>query len=796
MSVPHLASAVHPQHGDPHDKAAHGALADAMMEEGVPGSNIVVQHARQLGDEALNWTRGFNAGTMLPVFYSRMTPAFALHGPEETGQIPMRTETQPPGAPKVYERPAHILENNATPWRFPRVVVHHSVENAHGGKTHFIAEANADNVDHLAHDLDPVTAQLLRNHVGTHTKPSGEPFHLARPEEEKKRGETIDAKGNTVGVNQWTGNALKPDKNAPLKTEVVPENHWADGIVHPGVYPGTNNVSPTADAAWHERSAVHKALERLEPGRAFGQADVGEHVQMIKKIMQTNAGKTALAGPIENYQKGAAVLPQITGKGAGVLRGSGIDSRPTGPVLDRLAQLVHPLAEAAHRAIKFRNAKEAGPVSKPLPFDPNAGPAYEVVDPKDVNIPEDLPIDLPTPSSALRKIKVVSDDKEAAVKARAEKESQKNTIAAAKANKDPDAIPVVASAKPLGWKPPAEHRFAAIHRLLQTGATPEQIKAHLTDVNGHALTKRQAAASLVAYLRAETARRAQEALRAASESPVKLARPPFQAEINPRDLSGGAYPKESGGFGTQGKPNLDAHKSTSFSIDPQIAGTSLAYHLRQIADHYGGNGSKEEQPNPNTVHSTAKRDSVIASLAEHALAGKAPVGTGGDVYAALGQALKSAGHPLSNAYNWDRMSNGLARDRWVEEEVSKVLKPDALKKYQGRQDWLWDHVHRSVRNGTPMGTALLDHLRNQMGVGAKTYLFDTKQKQGDQALLDAIHRIADRHLDREYLKAVTKDRQRGPSHTEGDPLYWRSVMAASHGKKRDAADPTRKHLRY
>ncbi len=769
-------------HENPHEGGAYGPLADRMIEHGEPGANVVVQAGRHATarDALHRWasdhptpregggTRTGDRAILLPsIYHSRDFPdGVSVH-------------TIKPDDYQLSQGSAHASGRTGM---YPPVLVSKRVEVPGASEHHFTAAANPDNVEHLTADLPESASAHLRASVNRFHEANADPFHPRHFEQDETplrlaRGETIDRKGNTVGVNQWTGNDLKPDKNAPLKTEVVPENHWADGIVHPAVHPGTHNVAPTADAAWHERAAVHRALENLEPTRKFSQADVADHVQKIKQVMDSDVGKRLLSGPIENYTRGAKVLPDLVGKGDGVLRGSGVDSRPHSPINDRLTHLVAPLAQVAHRLIKLQNLREAGPTSEPLDFDPHAGPAYEVVKPGDENIPEDLPIDLPTPSSALRKIKVVSDEKADAVKAKATKESAKNTIAAAKANKDPGAIPVVKSAKPLGWKPPEENRYAAISRLLGSGSSIDQVKAHLTDANGHALSPRQAAASITNFLRAEKAKRHQEA---AASGTVKLARPPFQADaIEPKHLKG---PVATG---------------PGFSVDPHIESTALAYHLRQIADDFGGNGTYAERYAQNKGFHDPAGERRVRDLAEASLAGKPMHGTNGDTFAALGEALKKAKHPLANAYDWKSVSNGLARDKWVEDQMNKILKADALDRYKGRKDLLWDHIHRTVASGSDRGNQILEHLKSQMGLGEKTYLFGKPSDRNHESLLDSIHRIADRHLDREYLKAVSADRKRGASHDPNDPLYWRKVMADSTAKKRkDGADKYRQHVGF
>jgi uncharacterized protein (TIGR02996 family) len=110
------------------------------------------------------------------------------------------------------------------------------------------------------------------------------------------------------------------------------------------------------------------------------------------------------------------------------------------------------------------------------------------------------------------------------------------------------------------------------------------------------------------------------------------------------------------------------HQDLRKRVDEQIAGTRLAYHLRQIEQRYKDKGPDEQH---------------IATLAQQALSGET------NAYAQLGQALEANGdHEFANAYRWHKVKQGLATDRRVsqalnnprfDEHLSKILKSNHTK---------------------------------------------------------------------------------------------------------------------
>jgi hypothetical protein len=83
-------------------------------------------------------------------------------------------------------------------------------------------------------------------------------------------------------------------------------------------------------------------------------------------------------------------------------------------------------------------------------------------------------------------------------------------------------------------------------------------------------------------------------------------------------------------------------------IDPQIAGTRLAYHLADVVREFkaGGSGAAAHPD----------KAARIVSLAANALRGKR------DGYAELGEHLRAIGHPHGAAYNWHTVSRSLRDD--------------------------------------------------------------------------------------------------------------------------------------
>ena len=184
------------------------------------------------------------------------------------------------------------------------------------------------------------------------------------PDENGRKVYTIDPNtGNEPGVNMWSGQSIPmPESEIPVVGNVIQEHHPYGGIVHDTVIPGSHVVAPTASAAWHERSGVANALEK-HLGRPVSERDVAEHVALIRKLDLAGYRDDGFGEAMDNYKKQVAVLPQVTGKEAGSIRGTSPGARASGPVVDRLAHIVTPLVRAAH-AVALR--QRSGP---PRPLD-------------------------------------------------------------------------------------------------------------------------------------------------------------------------------------------------------------------------------------------------------------------------------------------------------------------------------------------------------------------------------------------------------------------------------------------
>lgn len=212
----------------------------------------------------------------------------------------------------------------------------------------------------------------------------------------------------------------------------------------------------------------------------------------------------------------------------------------------------------------------------------------------------------------------------------------------------------------------------------------------------------------------------------AKNGPKKLARPGENEALRAKHLTGEAW--------------TDNWLGAKRPVDPQIANTALAYHLRQIAQ-------------------TSKNEHTRA-LAEHALSGTSMPGIA-DPFRKLGQRLKAEGHGLADAYNWHSVDSGLALDKWVNQAVQKhVLRREGMTDHE-----YWDQVHRQY--GSKDNPEFWARLVKEAGSpGASTYLFGKHgPEQVKERVRASINRIADRHLDREYLGAVRKDKQ------QADPIF-------------------------
>jgi hypothetical protein len=183
-----------------------------------------------------------------------------------------------------------------------------------------------------------------------------------------RRRITIDPRtGDEPGVNMWTGNKL-PSSGKRVVAEADPDrHHWSDGIVHPGVHPGTNNAAPTADAAWHERVAVHRAMEYLNGGKPVPPAEVTRHVRAIKELAGREGGRNLFGAALDRYTTSAGYLADSLPPADGSLRGSGPDSRPKGRRVDLLTNVVTPLVRTTNKLLA--DGGMATPLAGERPFE-------------------------------------------------------------------------------------------------------------------------------------------------------------------------------------------------------------------------------------------------------------------------------------------------------------------------------------------------------------------------------------------------------------------------------------------
>lgn len=287
----------------------------------------------------------------------------------------------------------------------------------------------------------------------------------------------------------------------------------------------------------------------------------------------------------------------------------------------------------------------------------------------------------------------------------------------------------------------------AVRRLLRTPAesfAPSDSKHSLDALESAVRSNPQDAQAwsllAIAYQAAGRNGEAAEA-RALAGILARLARP--TGKITAKNLTGEAFRQ---------REITDKYETPvkRYAIDPQIAGTAFAYHLRKIA----------QSGKPNT-----------ASLAEYALAGRTPPGVNGDVYRALGNRLRAEKHPLANAYDWSGKSRSLSVDNWLERFLRKNVQQSGLADHD-----YFDRVRRQFGNGAGRNRgyhALWSRL--QKAAAADNYVLDAKHHADlQQTIEDSLHRISDRHLDREYLRqkgdpAVFESHPRGALRLQREP---------------------------
>lgn len=231
-------------------------------------------------------------------------------------------------------------------------------------------------------------------------------------------------------------------------------------------------------------------------------------------------------------------------------------------------------------------------------------------------------------------------------------------------------------------------------------------------------------------------------------APTKLAKPKAGETLAAKHLTGTAYVGE--------------HTGEAYKIDPLIEGTALAYHLRDFAQNHA--------------------DSKVRALATHALAGTTgKITEGTDAFTALGAALK--GDPRAEMYNWAHVDKNLALDRWTDQVIRKhIPKPAGMSEHQ-----YWDKVHRQY--GSKDNEAFWARIGKESGNPYQFY------KQDAATIRDrvraSINRHADRHLDREYLKAVKTDGQQNDDVFGLDPVF----RAAPRGAMKFSREAFEAHIR-
>ncbi len=200
----------------------------------------------------------------------------------------------------------------------------------------------------------------------------------------------------------------------------------------------------------------------------------------------------------------------------------------------------------------------------------------------------------------------------------------------------------------------------------------------------------------------------------------------------------------------RGEAYKDAYSGKSVRVHSLLADTALAFQLRDAAQ-----GNESLRPH-------VERALAWQPHSENADA---------DPFAHLGRVLRRSGHKLADAYNWDKMESGLLRDAWVNEFVTRHVSPvNGLSDLQ-----YWDRVKKQF-GGSKHPKA--EEFWGRFDREAKARGFSR-----DEAV-ESMHRIADRHLDRAYLKATKGDKAENTDHTH--PQHWRGVLSpapsAQHAK--------------
>jgi uncharacterized protein (TIGR02996 family) len=304
----------------------------------------------------------------------------------------------------------------------------------------------------------------------------------------------------------------------------------------------------------------------------------------------------------------------------------------------------------------------------------------------------------------------------------------------------PEAEPAPVEEPPL--EPPTESPEQNMHHtvrglLQEHGGDLNKTKAALKEQHG--LSHQEAHEATRAFLALHTGMKGLQAFKRKlkTDPDAKLAKPKPGAKVEPEHLLNEAY---------NGKP-----------INEALAGTALAFHLRQIG-----------QDHPD-----------LAPLVDRALAREGHVtarAVGGDPYARIGIRLKQKGDHRAGLFNWDTMHDSLTQDARVKALVTKlVTKPYAIEGDTGAERKYWDAVHRGFGQGKA-GNANEFWARVQKHGGGLTR----------EQVAASLARLKDRALDREYVQTVRAESKSRRNAEPGDE-HWRGVMGAA---------PTEQHAKY
>lgn len=791
----HLVGAINRSAGA--EATPYHELADEMMEHGHPGANIVVQAGRhaverggrsygqytpahaaadtaagnhyqlvnhQLGDHAPTVPHGYNpaenpAGHGIQRALFRHAYESHTFGPVAIHRRVAGGEPAGPSREWFHSRVLRSFGHPEPEKTLPPVIASVHVPGAEGkpGRI-FHAFANPENVEHLAGDLDPLAAAHLRRTVAEHYG-SEHPVKLARVK--------IDPRtGNEPGVNMWTGEPVsgsgrtvyKPDPITQVPQQFGVTHYPTDGIVHTSKHEGTGNVKrDTADSAWYERSAVHKALEDAA-GAPVAERDAVMHTAFIKKLLSMPEGRKVLGPAAERYERAATMLPKMIPAGDGSLRSSVVGSRPVGPRMDALTDLVRPMVAVANKLLV--RAGLAGDMNRPDYTNPPAKVASdEHADPTVAAVK----------TVAERRAKDADAFRIGVADGRSAKRIIKQEGAATAAGGAPDESPI-----PLALGPEDRgHRWQMIHQMAASGQDRKTILAALQKT--HELTPRQAADTYRRWARSEDARRALAAEPKPGDPMFRLARKPKPpgAPTGGDPLATGPRPDELKGTAFKDtnralKASLPAapeswNPTVDVPVHPQVKDTALAYHLRQLVNEYEPRGKRGDE-----------RALQIQTLARHVLAGKSLPGVNGDPHAALGAALKKDKHRYADLYNWHTMSQSLMSDHLVKNAVEKMMvRPDGMADHE-----FWDKVRRQFMGDSSTNPRYEEFWRRLRAAVGHHAPFRHGPESFINTVKDSILRIGDRELDREYLKHVRKEQKvRGSDLWDTTAnLHWRSVM--------------------